>query len=53
MVISNIISMSQYIVRRMTGCGTCKQKIHAEFFRNFLGNGHLEDRGSSSDENWI
>jgi len=34
-------------------CGTCKQEMHAEFFRIFLGIGHLEDWGSISDENWI
>jgi len=43
MVISNIICISHYIVRRVTVCGTLKQEMHAEFFRNFLGNGHLED----------
>jgi hypothetical protein len=35
--------MSQYIVRIVTVCGTFKQEMHVEYFRNFLGYGHLED----------
>jgi hypothetical protein len=43
MAISNIVCISHYIVRRVTVCGTRKQEVHAEFFRNFLGNDYLED----------
>jgi len=43
MAISYIICISQYIVRRVTLCGTRKQEMHAEFVRNFLGSGLLEE----------